>query len=182
MRPDSRHIVILSIMGFAGALSGLVFLLPTVIEAQPRKISERFTAQTLSSTDLTKRRPTDSESEQIVQEVGSTISVTVTVTSLATGELSLPDRFSLSQNYPNPFNSATAIMYDLPTPSRVKIEIFNVLGQTVRTLADDEKPAGSHRVTWDGNTSSGRPAATGVYLYRIQAGDFVKTKRMLLLR
>jgi hypothetical protein len=182
MRPDFRRIVILLIIGFSGALSGLVFLLPTVIGAQPSKISERFTPQTLSSTDLTKRRPTNSESEQIVQEVGSTISVTVTVTSLTAGELSLPDHFSLSQNYPNPFNSTTIIEYKLPSPTHVTVEIYNMLGQKVRTLVDDNISAGHYRVEWDGNMESGRTAATGVYLYRIQAGDFVRTKKMLLLR
>ena len=181
MRADSRHIVILLTMGLAGALSGLVFLLPTVIGAQPRKTSERITAQTTSSTDLTKHRPTDSESEQIAQEVGSTISVTVTVTTLTTS-LSLPDRFSLSQNYPNPFNSTTIIEYDLPIPAHVTVEIYNMVGQKVRTLVDDNRAAGFCKVEWDGNTSSGRAAATGIYLYRIQAGDFVRTKKMLLLR
>jgi flagellar hook assembly protein FlgD len=64
----------------------------------------------------------------------------------------------------------------------VTVEIYNMLGQKVRTLVDGYRFAGSHRVEWDGNTSSGRAAVSGVYLYRIQAGSFVDTKKMMLLK
>jgi hypothetical protein len=94
----------------------------------------------------------------------------------------LPLQFDLSQNYPNPFNPATLIEYSLPRRSHVLIEIFNVLGQKVGILVDRQESAGNYSITWDGKTSSGQPAATGVYLYRFQAGDHVKTKRMLLLK
>lgn len=95
---------------------------------------------------------------------------------------SLPYRFELSQNYPNPFNPVTTIEYSLPERSHVKIEIYNVVGQRVRTLVDRENVAGSYTVTWDGTTSVGVPVATGVYLYRFQAGDHFETKKMLLLK
>ena len=94
----------------------------------------------------------------------------------------LPYRFELSQNYPNPFNPVTTIEYSLPTRSHVSIQIYNVLGQKVRTLVDREQAAGSYTITWDGTTTSGQPAATGVYLYHYQAGDHVETKKMLLLK
>ena len=94
----------------------------------------------------------------------------------------LPFNFELSQNYPNPFNPATSIEYSIPTKSHVTIEVFNILGQRVRTLVDHEKPAGSYNITWDGNTNSGNPAATGLYVYRFQAGEYVETKKMMLLK
>ena len=94
----------------------------------------------------------------------------------------LPDRFCLYQNFPNPFNLTTFISYNLPRRSNVRIEIFNLLGQRVQTLVDKEKPAGSYTVSWDGNSAKGQPVATGVYLYRLQAGDHVETRKMLLLK
>jgi hypothetical protein len=94
----------------------------------------------------------------------------------------LPYDFELSQNYPNPFNPVTTIVYDLPQRSRVTIEIYNVLDQKVRTLVDREQPAGSYTISWDGTSSSGDAVATGVYLYRFQADEYVETKKMLLLK
>jgi len=94
----------------------------------------------------------------------------------------LPYSFELSQNYPNPFNPVTTIEYSLPERSNVTIEIYNVLGQRVQTLVNREESAGSYTVTWDGSDASGKPAATGLYLYRFQAGDHVETKKMLLLK
>jgi hypothetical protein len=89
----------------------------------------------------------------------------------------LPADFSLSQNYPNPFNPSTTIAYALPQPSRVALKVYNVLGKEIRTLVDGKQPAGRHRVQLDGN---GLPS--GMYFYRIQAGDFVQTKKFTLLK
>lgn len=94
----------------------------------------------------------------------------------------LPESFELGQNHPNPFNPATSIDYALPTRSQVTIEIFNLLGRKVRTLVDEVKPAGRHSVEWDGIDQNGAAAASGIYLYRIQAGDFVETKKMSLIK
>ncbi|MFH1699431.1 MAG: right-handed parallel beta-helix repeat-containing protein [Candidatus Zixiibacteriota bacterium] len=94
----------------------------------------------------------------------------------------LPYRFDLSQNYPNPFNPVTTIEYSLPERSHVTIEVYNVLGQKVRSLVDREESAGSYTTTWDGKSERGQSVSTGVYLYRFQAGDHVETKKMLLLK
>jgi hypothetical protein len=94
----------------------------------------------------------------------------------------LPARFELSQNYPNPFNPSTTIKYAVPSRSRVTIEVFNVLGRKVRTLINEVKPAGFHTITWDGDNAAGRRVASGVYLYRFQAGDHIETRKMLLLK
>jgi hypothetical protein len=94
----------------------------------------------------------------------------------------LPYQFELSQNYPNPFNPVTTIEYAITSRCEVTIEVFNVLGQKVRTLVSDTKAAGSYRIEWSGTDESGRSVSTGVYLYRFQAGDVLQTKKMLLLK
>jgi len=94
----------------------------------------------------------------------------------------LPGRCSLFQNYPNPFNGATAIEYDLSLQSRVKLSVCNLLGQQIKVLVDDELPAGSHAITWDGTDSRGKNAPTGVYFCRLEADDFAETRKMLLVK
>ncbi len=88
-----------------------------------------------------------------------------------------PGEFSLDQNYPNPFNPSTTIRYGLANRSHVTLRVFNTLGQQVAQLVHGEVEAGYHQVQFDGNGLS-----SGVYLYRLQAGDFVTTKRLLFLR
>jgi hypothetical protein len=96
--------------------------------------------------------------------------------------LELPNRFALLQNYPNPFNPETRIEFSLPRSGEVTIEIYNVLGQKVKTLVNERLSAGKKTVTWDGTDDSGALVSSGVYLYRIKAEDFVEAKKMLLLR
>jgi parallel beta-helix repeat protein len=93
-----------------------------------------------------------------------------------------PESFSLSQNYPNPFNPQTQILYGLPVDCQVKITIYNLLGRRVKTLADEPQTAGYKRVHWDGKDERGVEVASGIYFYKIQAGEFVQTKKMLLLK
>ena len=106
----------------------------------------------------------------------------VTQTAVDGEEIDLPTEFALSQNYPNPFNPATEIKFSLPENTHVKIEIFNVLGQKVRTLVDSDMDAGYQSVVWNGTGGSGQSVSTGVYLYRMQAGDKMFTKKMLMLK
>lgn len=94
----------------------------------------------------------------------------------------VPTDYSLMQNYPNPFNPVTSIKFTTPRRGRVTLEIFNVLGQKVRSLLDDDLSAGRHRVTFDGRDENGRVLASGIYLYRIQAGDFTQSRRMALIK
>jgi hypothetical protein len=86
-----------------------------------------------------------------------------------------PTEFLLSQNYPNPFNPSTTIMYELPKGSYVRLVVYDMLGKEVSTIVNGTRPAGTHTVQFDG---SGLPS--GMYLYRLVAGDFVTTKRMIL--
>jgi hypothetical protein len=94
----------------------------------------------------------------------------------------LPERFILNQNYPNPFNAATNIGFNLPEPGQVKLQVYDLLGRSVVTLHDGFLQAGSHTVVWDGRSASGSDLASGVYFYRLQAGSFDKTKKMLLIK
>jgi len=94
----------------------------------------------------------------------------------------LPDKFSLGQNYPNPFNPSTHIGYALPKTARVQLIIYNVLGQKVRTLVDKQQSAGRYQMQWRGLDDAGRQVASGVYIYLIRAGAFVKAHKMILMR
>ena len=94
----------------------------------------------------------------------------------------LPDQYGLNQNMPNPFNPSTAIRYQLPEAGLVRLAVYNLLGQEVRVLVNERKDAGSFTATWDGTDALGRRVASGIYLYRIQAGDFSASRRMLLLK
>ncbi len=92
-------------------------------------------------------------------------------------DASIPDEFALLGSYPNPFNNRVNIEYALPEQSHVTIEIYDLLGRRVETLVDGEKQAGYHQITWDSRRSS-----SGLYFYRIQAGDFSEANKMLLLK
>jgi hypothetical protein len=94
----------------------------------------------------------------------------------------IPYAFSLSQNYPNPFNPATNIEFELPRSGPARIEVFNILGRKVRTLLDQHMRAGHKLVRWDGRDDQGQEVTSGIYFYRIQAGDLVQCKKMLLLK
>ena len=93
-----------------------------------------------------------------------------------------PERCVLFQNHPNPFNPETKISYFLPKPSYVKLTVYNVLGQRVRTLFDGHQDSGTHTVLWDGKREDGTSLSSGIYFYRMQADDFRETKKMSLMK
>ncbi len=94
----------------------------------------------------------------------------------------VPTSISLDQNYPNPFNPSTAIRYVPDRGAQVELTIHDLLGQEIRTLVNDFQPAGAHGVTWDGMNTKGVSVAGGVYLYRLQTGSSIKSRKMLLLK
>ena len=94
----------------------------------------------------------------------------------------LPDGFAIHQNYPNPFNPTTTISYDLPKRSLVTIGIYNLLGKQIKTLVNQSQDAGNKIAVWNGTDDLGRQVSAGVYLYRIQAGEFTQTRKMLFLK
>lgn len=94
----------------------------------------------------------------------------------------LPGGFQLYANYPNPFNPSTTISFDLPAATRTTLTIYNVAGQRVATLVDADLEAGHHNIVWNGKTYNGADVASGVYLYRLTAGDFTESRKMMLLK
>lgn len=98
----------------------------------------------------------------------------------------IPSTYSLSQNYPNPFNPTTTIKYQIPFVSDVKLTIFNILGQHIITLVDENKQPGSYKITWNGKNKYGQQVASGIYVYRLSANTqqkiFENSKKMLLLK
>ena len=98
-------------------------------------------------------------------------------TGVPEGAEGLPMQYCLDQNYPNPFNAATAISYGLPEPGHVKLSVYNLVGQRVAVIVDDYQTAGFHRAIWHPTDMS-----SGFYFYRISAGDYGQTKKMLLLK
>ncbi len=94
----------------------------------------------------------------------------------------IPEKFALAQNQPNPFNPKTEIRYQLLKATHVTGAIYNLLGQKIRSLVDQEQEAGYHVVPWDGNDENGTSVASGLYLYAISAGEFKQVKKMLLVR
>ncbi|MFQ5674600.1 MAG: T9SS type A sorting domain-containing protein [bacterium] len=107
------------------------------------------------------------------------------VTSVEDNPSAVPATYALHQNYPNPFNPTTVIRYAIPqfhNNDRVKLEIFNMLGQKVRTLVDEQQSANFYTVEWDGTNDLGRRVTSGLYLYRLQAGSFIQVNKMLFLK
>lgn len=97
----------------------------------------------------------------------------------------IPENFSLEQNFPNPFNPSTSINYTIPQSANLintRLEIFNLLGQKVRTLVNTKQPSGTYTVTWNGTNDAGELLATGLYVYRLQADEFVDVKKMLFMK
>ncbi len=93
----------------------------------------------------------------------------------------VPQGFALGQNYPNPFNPSTIIPYQLPTATHMRLEVFNVLGQRVATLVDEERPAGLHAARWDATDTAGQAVAAGVYIYRLRGAGVELTRRLVLV-
>ena len=89
----------------------------------------------------------------------------------------IPKQFSLSQNYPNPFNPATTIKFALPKDVNVTLKIYDLLGREVKTLVNEIKKSGYYEVSFDGSS-----LASGIYFYRLEAGTFVDTKKMVLVK
>ena len=90
--------------------------------------------------------------------------------------------FNLAQNYPNPFNPSTLIKYQVLTSSNVVIKIYDILGNEVKTLVNESKPSGNYSVTWNGDNNLGKKITSGVYFYRMEAGSYVKTMKLMLLK
>jgi len=109
-------------------------------------------------------------------------SFSVVFTGIEETEADIPTEFALKQNYPNPFNPSTTLRYELPKSSKVLLIIYNTLGQQVKIIVDENQSAGRKEVVWDGLDAFGKPVSSGVYICKIQAGDYIKTRKMILLK
>ncbi|MCJ7552312.1 MAG: T9SS type A sorting domain-containing protein, partial [Ignavibacteriaceae bacterium] len=105
----------------------------------------------------------------------------VGTTGIEDSEKLIPKDFVLYQNYPNPFNPVTIISYQLPVSSNVTLKVYDILGKEVAILVNEEKPMGSYEITWNASSAAGG-LPSGVYFYRLQAGSFVQTRKMILLK
>jgi len=119
----------------------------------------------------------NNETGWVSGSMGSILSKGIPPLGLNNYQRNLPDQFLLYQNYPNPFNPTATIRYDLPKDAKVLIKVYDIIGREVRKLVDEFKKAGSYTVSFDGTN-----LASGIYFYRIEAGDFVQTKKMVLIK
>lgn len=103
-------------------------------------------------------------------------------TTLIADDESTPLNYKLLQNYPNPFNPSTSIRFDLPIESKVRLKVFDILGNLVKVLADNEFPAGKYQVNWDGTNLNGENVVSGLYFYSLSSDAFNKSKKMILLK
>ena len=97
-------------------------------------------------------------------------------------EPNVPDKWYLGQNYPNPFNFSCIFEYHVPKKSHVTVEIFNLMGQKIKTIVDGEVTAGVHKVLWHGLDESGRKVGSGIYIYKMKSKEFSELKKMLLVQ
>ena len=136
-------------------------------------VTDAFTEETsISITDLTWN-----EGEMI--ELAAEMTITY---GLGIDGVAIPDVYALHQNYPNPFNPVTRINYDLPEDAMVNIMVYDMMGRRVKTLINSKQTAGYWNVRWNGTNSHGESVSAGMYIYTIHAGEFNKTKKMVLLK
>jgi hypothetical protein len=154
-------------------LSGKNFLAP----GEGTLITLRARGSDLTSIKITKATLVDLDARPLALELSGELNLEA-----AKGSDSRPQRFSLSQNYPNPFNPRTSIRYALPQDAHVRLTIYNILGQKVATLVDEQQSAGYRTVWWDGKDAKGGEVSSGVYFYRLTAGEFSEVKKMLLVK
>jgi flagellar hook assembly protein FlgD len=96
----------------------------------------------------------------------------------------VPDSYSLEQNYPNPFNPTTTIQFGIPAgvAQQTTLRVYNALGQVVRVLVNEQLDAGTHSIVWDARDDFSRPVSTGVYFYKLTAGDFTQVRKLMLMK
>ena len=139
-----------------------------------------FAVDSLENGDLVPRPGLTATLEKILEWFGTTTGVSDTET-----ETHAPQDFFLYQNYPNPFNVTTDIRYEIPdmrNPIHTALKIYDILGREEKVLVDDVRKAGTYFVTWDGKDTTGREVASGLYFYQLEIGDYIATRRMILLK
>ncbi len=115
-------------------------------------------------------------------QLGDCIDISNLYTKPGGSNPAVPDKYSLDQNYPNPFNPNTVISFSIPEAGNVELAVYNMLGQKVATLVNEYYSAGRYQAEWNGDDDNGNRVSSGVYLYRLKAGDYVETKKMILTK
>lgn len=154
-------------------LSGKNFLLP----GEGALVTLRAQGNDLSSIKIKKATLVDLDARPLALELSGELDLEA-----AKGSESRPKRLSLSQNYPNPFNPRTSIRYALPQDAQVRLTIYNLLGQKITTLVDEQQSAGYRTVWWDGKDANGDDVSSGVYFYRLTAGEFSEVRKMMMVK
>jgi hypothetical protein len=108
--------------------------------------------------------------------------ISTTTTTIDIQSNTIPAGFELSQNYPNPFNPVTTLHYNLPVNGLVNITVYDMLGREVKTLINQIQDAGYKSIIWDATNDYGKPVSAGIYLYQIRTGEYISTKKMVLLK
>jgi len=93
-----------------------------------------------------------------------------------------PKEYSLQQNYPNPFNPSTSISFSIPNRQHVRLQVYDIVGNLVSTLINEDMAPGSYRIRWNGNNSDNSQVPSGIYFYTLEAGSFKQTKKMILIK
>jgi hypothetical protein len=124
---------------------------------------------------------TASGAEYTLEGTGE-ISVPIEETFTLERKAIIPIAYALHQNYPNPFNPITTLGYDLPVENNITLTIYDLNGRLVNQIINTNQPAGHHSVMWNSTNRFGKPVSAGVYLYQIRAGEFVQTRKMVLLK
>ncbi|MBI3194562.1 MAG: T9SS type A sorting domain-containing protein [Ignavibacteriae bacterium] len=133
-----------------------------------------------SGEELAIQAPLSFQTDAVFGEVGSPYPFVVSPNGVSENEI--PTEFGLSQNYPNPFNPSTVIRYQLPVDSWVTLKVYNVLGEEVAILIDGLQVAGYRLQEWNATDNNGKPLSSGIYFYKMNAGSFSDTKKLMLLR
>jgi hypothetical protein len=154
-------------------LSGKNFVAP----GEGTLVTLRARGSDLSSIRITRATLVDLDAKPLALQLSGELNLEA-----AKGSDSRPKCFSLSQNYPNPFNPRTSIRYALPRDARVKLMVYNLLGQKVATLVDEYQSAGYSTVWWDGKDAEGDEVSSGVYFYRLTADEFSEVKKMMMVK
>jgi hypothetical protein len=113
---------------------------------------------------------------------GAGVYSSTVATGIEAGDNEIPAIFTLKQNYPNPFNPSTTIQYTITQKAPVRLTIYNIQGQNVADLVNEHQPAGTYNIEWDGKDRYGKEVASGVYMYRLIAGNLAGSKKMMLVR
>ena len=143
----------------------------------PGKVSRLEIIFTESLKDLERSVVRISDRDTTIEHVWKIDFVT-----LVSSRESIPTRLALGQNYPNPFNPTTRIQFEIPRPEKIRLIIYNTGGQEIKTLCDNELPAGVYEILWDATNDAGLSVTSGMYYYRLYAGDQVLTRKVLFLK